>query len=72
MQVCFKAQRRKEGPGLLVSLGAGGETKEMVVSALAGSGSLMPDQGGWASRLVPWVSGDTKHFWLSLGAGQTA
>lgn len=72
VQVCFKAQRRKEGPGLLVSLGAGGETKEMVVSALAGSGSLMPDQGGWASRLVPWVSGDTKHFWLSLGAGQTA
>ena len=72
VQVCFKAQRRKEGPGLLVSLGAGGETEEMVVSALAGSGSLMPDQGGWASRLVPWVSGDTKHFWLSLGAGQTA
>ena len=72
VQVCFKAQRHKEGPGLLVSLGAGGETKEMVVSALAGSGSLMPDQGGWASRLVPWVSGDTKPFWLSLGAGQTA
>lgn len=72
VKVGMKAMRRKDGAGILLTLIAGGASKDIVVSALTGTPSIMPDAGGWCDRLMIWNKDDKKHFWLSLGTGQNA
>lgn len=72
VRVEFKALRRKQGNGVLISLTKGGDSMGLVISALTGCSRLLPDRGGWAAHLVPWGQGDQKHFWLALEPGQPA